>query len=291
MKRRILALLLACTMVSAVLTGCGNAPASEEPAQSVPAVQEAEASAASPEESAPAQSAPDAAAQSASAAEESAAASSAPETEAPAEAVSGNAEYAWLGLQDMPRCPYLDVLCTYHYYRVYTNYVLSFKQEQIEAVDGVNSYKKTDSNRVYSVDGRVISFSDSAKKYMEQDISGGLYNQAKDNLETSRADGVNMIGRQFVTTGTGVIPVYSDTEGDQTEYEYYEYEYPATLEATGYQMVERFYMKDGDVYAIYQQMSKDDKQASATTEVIESMSGEIPEGTFDIPSTDGYEKM
>lgn len=294
MKRRILALLLALLMACALLTGCGDKQAATgTPAAASSAAQEAEAPAAEASAAAASSAAESAAVESAaeSAAEASAAAQ---EAEAPEASAAPGAEavspYAWQGLEDMPQCAYLDALCTYHYYREFTGYAMGYSSKQIEAVDGVNSYKETGSTRTYSVGGHIITFNDSAKNYMEYDMSGALIDQATAAMEDAMTKGTNTPGRVFVTTGSGVIPQYSEVEGDETEYEYYEYNYPA-YEERGYGMVERFYLKDGDVFAITQQMSKDGEQVTESAEVIQSMSGEIPEGTFDIPSTDGYEKM
>lgn len=262
MKRRIFALVLAALMVLALLSGCGGGSA---PAKTG-------------EQSAPA-------AESAAPAEERAAASA-----SGSETAAVTSPYAWLGLQDMPSCPYLDALCTCHYYREYTSYVSSYAMKSTEAVDGINTFKGTDTTRTYSVGGKVITFNDSSKTYMEYDMVSGLVEQEKSNMEQARAEGTNMVGRAFVTTGSGAIPVYSETEDDQTEYEYYEYNYPA-YEKNNYQIVERFYMKDGDVFAFYQATSTKDEDPMEMTEVIQSMSGEIPEGTFEIPSTDGYEEL
>lgn len=291
MKRKLLAFLLAGIMASALLTGCGGgqspaqtggqssagAQSSESPAADASAAVESAAAASVAEESAAA----------ASSAVESTAAASAAGSEPAAAPAS---PYAWLGLQDMPACPYLDALCTYHYYREYTSYVMGLSTKSTEAVDGANSFKGTETTRIYSVDGRIVSFNDSSKIYSEQELGSSLVEMSAANIEKNKTNGTNMVGRAFVTKGTGVIPEYSDTEGDQTEYEYYEYNYPA-YEKQNYQLVERFYMKDGDVFALYQETYSDGKLVAGLTEVIHSMSTEIPEGTFDIPSTEGYEKV
>ncbi len=284
MKRRILALVLAALMALALLTGCGDGQTqAQSSAESSPAAQQAEGSAAAVSASkAPAEENTSAATSETSEASNNAAAS--------AQAAVSASHYAWLGLQDMPSCPYLDAFCTYHYYREYTSYVSGYAMKYTEAVDGINTFKGTDTTRTYSVGGKVITFNDSSKTYMEYDMGSGLVEQAKSNMEQAKAEGTNMVGRAFVTTGSGVIPVYSETEDDQTEYEYYEYNYPA-YEENDYQIVERFYMKDGDVFAFYQATSTKGGDPMEMTEVIQSMSGEIPEGTFEIPSTDGYEEL
>lgn len=279
MKHRILALVLAALMALALLTGCGggSAPAKTE-AQSAPAAQSAA------EASSAAQSAAEASAAASSAAQSAAEASEGGKTAA------AFSPYAWLGLQDMPECPYLDTLCTYHYYREYTSYIMGMSTKSTEAVDGVNTFKGTDTTRTYSIDGTIITFNDYSKTYTTYELGSSLVEQSAASIEKHKADGTNMVGRVFVTTGTGVIPEYSETENDKTEYEYYEYNYPS-YEEYGTRLVERFYMKDGDVFATYMETYSDGKLLTGLTEVMQSMSGEIPEGTLEIPSTDGYEEF
>ena len=209
----------------------------------------------------------------------------APEEEEPEEAAEVH-PYAWLGMEDMPECPYMDILATYHYIQVYDTYVMSFVTEETYAVDGANTYKGNENSRVYSVDGKVLSISENSKIYMEQDM-GSLADSANKSIEMSKERGENMFGRRFTGTGTEAVPIYSDG-GDTAEYEYYEFDYP-DVESTGSTMIERYYMKDGDVFAVYTKTTMGEAEA-AHTNVIKSMSGDIPEGTFDFPDLSGYEK-
>ena len=59
--------------------------------------------------------------------------------------------YAWLGLQDMPECHYLDVLATNHYFRKSKEYIdgMSYVSKQTNAVDGINTYKKDEYYKTY----------------------------------------------------------------------------------------------------------------------------------------------
>ncbi len=196
--------------------------------------------------------------------------------------------YAWLGLQDMPECAYLDVFATYHYMQTYDSYTMGLSTEETEAVDGANTYKENATNRTYAVDGKAVSVNENSKIYAEMDM--GDTSQAAEMIKAAQESGENMFGRSFVGTGSGQIPEYCDVTGDTAEYEYYEYDYPETEEATGYKMVERYYMKDGDVYAIYQVSTTGDDTEYGLTKVIKSISGEIPEGTFTLPDLSGYEK-
>ena len=279
MKRRILALLLSGLLSCALLTGCGGAQAkTETPAQSSPAAASAAEEGAAASSAAQASSAPELSAE-----------GSAQENEAEAAPEETVSPYAWQGLEDMPQCAYLDALCSYHYYREYTSYVMGYATKNVEAVDGANTFKGTDSSRTYSVDGRVITFNDSSKNYMEYNMDSSIAETAAEQIEKNKAEGTNLPGRAFVGTGSGVIPEYSETEDDQTEYEYYEYNYPG-YEEYGTKMVERFYLKDGDVFAVWKETTMGENTVG-TTEVVQSMSGEIPKGTFDIPSTDGYEEL
>ena len=199
--------------------------------------------------------------------------------------------YAWLGLEDMPECDYIDILATDHYYKKSRQYIdgLSYVSDEINAVDGVDTYKEDKYTLVITVDGKTTSINKDAKTYMENDM-GDLAESAQEARDEARENGTNMIGRSFKETGSGTIPVYSDVEGDKDEYEYYEYTYPDFEETGDNSETERFYMKDGDVFAIYAKISLGETVVE-TTEVIDSMSGDIPDGTFNLPDLSDYEKQ
>ena len=195
--------------------------------------------------------------------------------------------YAWLGLQDMPQCNYLDILSTRHYIQTYEYYAMSVKTTQTEAVDGINSYAEDDNSIIYSVNGHVLSLNKNAKIYMEENLSSDMIEASTKAVEEAMANGTNSYGRAFVETGSGAIPLYSK-DGDAAEYDYYEYNYPES-EAYGTSMTERFYLKDGDVFAIYEVIKYGDPQTEIeSTKIIQSMSAEIPEGTFDEPDLSEY---
>ena len=197
--------------------------------------------------------------------------------------------YAWMGLQDIPQCNYLDILATNHYIQTYDSYVSTFSVEETAAVDGINTYTENENERTYSVDGKVLSINENSKIYIEQDVSS-LIEEAKANLQAAMEMGTNLQGRSFVDEGTGTIPLVADAEnGDTAEYSYYEYNYPEA-EAMGTPMTERYYMKDNDVYAIYQSVSYGEDTKMESVKVIKSISGEIPDGTFDLPDLSGYDK-
>ena len=197
--------------------------------------------------------------------------------------------YAWLGMQDMPECHYLDVLATNHYFRKSKEYIdgMSYVSKQTNAVDGINTYKKDEYYKTYSIDGKVTSINLSSKTYMEEDM-GSLAETAKENLESAMETGENRYGRNFKGTGTGTIPILSDN-GDDAEYEYYEYDYPEMEASSGDTMIERYYLKDGDVFAIYTKTTMGDTEI-ASTEIIKKMSGKIPKNTFKLPDLSKYEK-
>ena len=197
--------------------------------------------------------------------------------------------YAWMGLQDIPQCNYLDILATNHYIQTYDSYVSTFSVEETAAVDGINTYTENENERTYSVDGKVLSINENSKIYIEQDVSS-LIEEAKANLQAAMEMGKNLQGRSFVDERTGTIPLVADAEnGDTAEYSYYEYNYPEA-EAMGTPMTERYYMKDNDVYAIYQSVSYGEDTKMESVKVIKSISGEIPDGTFDLPDLSGYDK-
>lgn len=204
------------------------------------------------------------------------------------DAEPGISPYAWLGLQDMPECNYLDVLSTYHYYLTYDTYTLGIKSEGVEAMDGVNSFTENAGTKTYSIEGQITSVNDTSKIYMEYDMTD-LVEDEKARMEGAQTSGEDITGRHFLGTGKGIIPEYSETSGDTAEYEYYEYDYPETEEAGTGKIIERFYMKDGDVFAVYKLTTIDDDEIGYTM-VIKNMSGDIPAGTFELPDLSGYTK-
>lgn len=200
--------------------------------------------------------------------------------------------YAWLGLQDMPECQYLDLISTSHYVKESEIYIegMSYVSKETNAVDGINTYKENENSKVYSIEGKVVSINDSSKTYVEQDASD-ISESAKENLASAMEKGTNIYGRQFKETGTGAVPVYSE-QGDKTEYEYYEYEayvYP-DQKSDDNQTIERYYIKDGDVFAVYTKTTMGDTVVEST-EVIKSISADIPEGMLKMPDLSGYEKQ
>ncbi len=199
--------------------------------------------------------------------------------------------YAWLGLQDIPACNYLDNLAARHYIKKSDVYIagMSYVSEETNAVDGINTYKKNENSLVYSIDGKAYSINEDNKSYMEMDMAD-IADSAEESSISAMENGTNIYGRNLVGTGSEVIPIYSDETGDKDEYEYYEYNYPEAEEATDTSETERFYLKDGDVFAIYTKITMGDTVIEST-EVIKEMSGDIPEGTFDVPDLSGYEKI
>ena len=207
-----------------------------------------------------------------------------------AEAEPGGAAYAWLGMEDMPKCTYLDAIATSHYYRGYI-YIATGNvyTETTLAVDGVNHFSGTEYTRSYSIDGRSLGINDSAKLYWEQEDNSSN-SEAAQALVSAMASGENLSGRAFVGKGRGAVPTgYAYFFEDETEYDYYEYNYPAE-EEYGLSRIERYFMRDGDVFAIYYEESFGGEVLSDYTEVNRSISTELPEGVFDRPNLDGYEQ-
>ena len=64
--------------------------------------------------------------------------------------------YAWLGFQDIPECDYMDALASNHYYKKSEVHIdgLSYVSKQINAVDGINTYKEDENSKVWSVGGK-----------------------------------------------------------------------------------------------------------------------------------------
>ena len=48
---------------------------------------------------------------------------------------------------------------------------MSYVSKEINARDGIDSYKKNENTLVYSIGGKVVSINSSDKSYMEEDMS------------------------------------------------------------------------------------------------------------------------
>ena len=193
--------------------------------------------------------------------------------------------YEWLGLSGMPECNYLDILSTNHYYQVYDAYAPGVKDEVIEAADGIDAYQKNAGTTSLTVGGMIFAISEATKSYMQYDMTDSA-GQARNNMDYAMENGVNMKGREFNDTGRSTVPLYAEAEGDTAEYEYYEF---LTSNPGVSELTERFFMRDGDVFAIYSHTEMGDSILESTN-VIKSITADIPAGTFDIPDLSGYER-
>ena len=196
--------------------------------------------------------------------------------------------YAWLGFQDIPECDYMDALASNHYYKKSEVHIdgLSYVSKQINAVDGINTYKEDENSKVWSVGGKILSLNESSKSYMEEDMSD-MAEDREEIFSSAMEEGTNLYGREFRETGKEVVPIQED---DKEEYEYYEYYYPEMEESSDNATTERYYLKDGDVFAIYTKAAMGETVVEST-EIIKKMTSDIPDGTFDLPDVSGYEKI
>ncbi|MBP0986231.1 MAG: hypothetical protein J6P39_04405, partial [Oscillospiraceae bacterium] len=193
-----------------------------------------------------------------------------------------------MGLQDMPECAYLDALSSYHYYMVVDYYALGAVSEQIMATDGVNSYRADGSSRTYAVDGYVLSIDDASYLYTEMTIDPSALEEDRKMIEEIREKGTPVLSsRVFLEKGNGVIPLYA-AKGDKNKYEYYEYYTDLSTESMTLQTTERYYLKDGDVFAIWTKTLSDTTETEETM-IIKEISQDIPVGIFDLPDLTGYE--
>ena len=80
------------------------------------------------------------------------------ESEGSAAAEDAVHPYAWLGLQDMPECSYLDILSTKHFIKESDMYIggMSYVSKETNAEDGINTFKEDESSKRYSVGGRIL---------------------------------------------------------------------------------------------------------------------------------------
>ena len=191
--------------------------------------------------------------------------------------------YAWMGLSDMPECNYLDILSANHYYQVYDVYDSSGKTETAEAADGIDSCVITENSRSLALSG-MFYYIDEDEKTVAQYDNTALVNDAWTYMESALAEGINVKGRAFNDTGRSTIPLYAAASDDTAEYEYYEY---LTANDSGDEVTERFFMKDGDVFAIYTKTVADDS-VTENTKVIKSITADVPAELFLTPDLSGY---
>ena len=194
--------------------------------------------------------------------------------------------YSWLGLSDMPECNYLDILSSNHYYQVYDVYDADGKTETAEAADGIDSYLMTAQSRNLALSGMFYYINEEEKTVTQYDYTESAV-EAQAYMESVLAEGTNMKGRVFNDTGSSAIPLYADQTGDTAEYEYYEYliSNPGVNEIT-----ERFFMKYGDVFAIYTKTVAD-SSTTESTNVIKSITADIPAGIFEVPDLSEYNDL
>ena len=140
-----------------------------------------------------------------------------------------------------------------------------------------------DGVKTLTLGGMIYKIDDAAKAYTVDDMSD-LAAQAKASMDYAMENGVNMKGRAFNDTGRSTVPLYAEAEGDAAEYEYYEF---LTSNPGVNEITERFFMKDGDVFAIYTKTVAGENTLESTN-VIKSITADIPAGTFDIPDLSGY---
>ena len=191
--------------------------------------------------------------------------------------------YAWLGLSDMPECNYLDILSANHYYQVYDVYESSGKTETEEAADGIDSCLITENSRSLALNG-MFYFIDEDEKTVAQYDNTGSVAEAQAYMESVLAQGTNIKGRAFNDTGRSTIPLYAAASDDAAEYEYYEY---LSTNDSGNEVTERFFMKDGDVFAIYTKTVAEDS-VTESTKVIKSITADVPAALFLTPDLSGY---
>ena len=191
--------------------------------------------------------------------------------------------YEWLGLSGMPECRYLDLLSSNHYYQVYEKYDADGRTEIAEAADGIDSCLVTADSKSLSLNGMFYYIDETEKTYALYDYTDSVA-QATAYMESVMAEGTNTKGRVFQGAGSSAVPLYAAAAGDTAEYEYYEF---LTSNPGVNEITERFFMKDGDVFAIYTRTVAGES-TEESTDVIKSISDEIPAALFVTPDLSGY---
>lgn len=193
--------------------------------------------------------------------------------------------YAWMGLEDMPKCNYLDIMSTNNYVQVYDTYVLGIKAEVTDACKGLKTYQKNQSSLTYNLEGMIYSLNTDSKQYALVDMTESIEDIRK-NMEKTMSEGINSSGRVFQGTGKSTVPQYDEKEGDSAEYDYYEY----LIESAGSSVLERYFMRDGDVFAVYKKVKAGETEME-TTNVIKSLSGDVPDDLFVMPDLSDYTRI
>ncbi|MBO6158357.1 MAG: hypothetical protein J6P72_03720 [Firmicutes bacterium] len=210
------------------------------------------------------------------------------QTEAASEPESQKYRYAFMGLEAMPQCPYLDALSSFHYYLITDIYENGTVTEQIQALDGVTSYTKNGAMRTYSIDGHYLIIDDISYTYFEMEADPSAVEENKKTIEEIKANGTPvLVKREFRGTGKGTVPLLFEA-GDTNDYEYYEFFNDKSIDSMTFQNTERYFMKDGDVFAIWTKKLSSTNESESTV-LIREISQDIPEGMFDIPDLTGYE--
>ncbi len=118
--------------------------------------------------------------------------------------------YAWLGLQDMPECEYLDILATNHYIMKSEIYIKDLPTTtEVNTVDGIDTYTEDEYSKVYTINGKTTSINKDSKIYMEYDMSD-IAEEAKESTESAIKNGTNLSGMALKRTGKEAVPIYSD---------------------------------------------------------------------------------
>ena len=210
-------------------------------------------------------------------------------TPAPTDTPAPLSPYNWLGYPEMPRCNYLDRIASQRYYREYTSYIELgsgvYGAESIEATDGANTYERSitgGDGETYKLAGMIYSFNNRNMTYMETDLTS-LY-AAQPTIAERIAANENATGKVFNGMGRSAVPFYASI--DSAAYDYYEY----SAGSGALMLIERLYMKDGDVFAVYSLVGDKDS-GTAYTIVTTKMTADIPEGIFELPDLSGYTKQ
>ncbi len=284
--KKMLSVCMVLALLLAMLVGCGSKNSETKPAETPETAAPADGNGEESGGAAEGEQAQSEAAEGGQAQNEASEQSGQTEPEEDPVPAPGSVSYDWLGLQDMPKCAYLDQLATNHYIQVYETYVLGVHAEVTEAIDGINAFQKNQASLTYSLDGTLFSIDENTKSYMQYEMTIPV-DEAKANIAEAMREGTNVKARVYQSSGSAAIPLYSDETGDDAEYEYYEY--LTGNRENGSYVIERFFMKDGDVFAIYTQTHAGESELESTN-VIKSMSVDIPAGTFTLPDLSDYTK-
>ena len=192
-------------------------------------------------------------------------------------AVNGTVDNAAAPLDGRLAGQYAEMMMNGHYYMESTSYVMGMEFSTIVAVDGENSDSIGNAfgyqTRTLILDGIIYNIDETNKTYTATPVDTAT------ETTNNNYDYTNM---EYTSSGNSAITGLEEIDTNSYDYE----EYTCTIDANGSTMTIplRFYMNDGNLYAI--QLSA---MGIDTVMIITTMSADIPADMLQLP--EGYTEV